>query len=140
MADNFSFIDRYSEADNMRYVKSAALLDAADDTYFLARVPLNAFVTNIIVQLISAYGSTSTLTVGFSGNQETADPDAFMLSVDIDPDGAILTRSLAGATGINRGGKWFDQASGSITMTVGKGDAAATASARLFVEYKLIYA
>lgn len=140
MADNFSFIDKYSEADEMRYIKSAALLDAVDDTYFLARVPINAFVTNIIVQLISPYGTTSTMTVGFSGNTETADPDAFMLSVDIDPDGLILTRSLAGATGINRGGKWFDLASGVITLTLVEGNAAATASARLFVEYKLIYA
>jgi hypothetical protein len=140
MADNYTFIDRHSEADNMRFVKSVALLDAASDTYFLARVPWYAFVTNVIVQLISPYGLTSVMTVGFAGNKETADPDAFLLNADIDPDGSVLTRSSLAGTGVNKGGKWFDQASGVITLTLTKGDAAATASARLFVEYKLIHA
>jgi hypothetical protein len=140
MADNFTFIDRTAETDQLRLVKSVALLDAADDTYFLARIPQFAFVSNIVVQLISPYGTTSTMTVGFSGNKETADPDAFLLNVNIDPDGSILTRSmLVNGTGVNSGGKWFDQASGAITLTLAKGNAAATASSRLFVEYKMIF-
>ncbi len=115
---NFSFIDRDSNVDHFRLHKSHALLDAVTDVYSMVRIPWFGLVTNIIVQLISPYGTTSTITVGFEGNKETADPDAFMLNVDIDPDGTILTRSLAGATGINRGGKWFDQDSGAITVTL----------------------
>ena len=126
-------------SDNIRVVRSLALLDAPSETYHLVRVPEHALITDIIVQLISPFGTTSTVTVGFIGNGETADPDAFMLSVDIDPDGTILTRSLAGSTGINRGGKWFDVDRGVITLTLVQGNAPSTASLRIFVEYKVVY-
>lgn len=140
MADNFKFIDKSSEADNMRLVKSASLLDQADDTYFMVKVPRFSLVTSIIVHLISAFGTTSTITVGFDGNKETADPDAFLLSVDIDPDGANKLISLASATGINRGGKYFDQANAVITLDLVKGNAGAAAEVRLFVGYHKIFA
>jgi len=136
---DFSKIDRVGEADNVRLVASCALLDAVDETYHLIRIPQYALVTNVIVDLISPFGTTSTITVGFDGNGETADPDAFFLNVDIDPDGSILTRSLAGSTGVNRGGKWFGANNGTITLTLVEGNAPATASVRLFAEYKVVY-
>ena len=142
MADNFKFIDKSSEADNMRLVKSASLLDQADDTYFLVKVPRFSLVTSIIVHLIdgSGYGLTSSITVGFDGNKETADPDAFLLNANIDPDGTSKLISLASSTGINKGGKWFDQANGVITLTQAIGDGGAGREVRLFVGYHKIYA
>ncbi len=137
---DFTFIDKSSEADNMRLVKSASILDGADNSYFMVKVPRFSLVTSIIVELISVFGSTSTITVGFDGNKEVADPDAFLLSANIDPDGANKLISLASSTGINRGGKWFSQANAVITLDLVKGDAPASAEVRLFVGYHKIFA
>ncbi|KKK97805.1 hypothetical protein LCGC14_2649060, partial [marine sediment metagenome] len=50
---DFTFIDKSSEADNMRLVKSASILDGADNSYFMVKVPRFSLVTSIIVELIS---------------------------------------------------------------------------------------
>lgn len=136
---DFTFIGRSAETDELRLVNSPELLDPSDNEYHLIRVPWHALITNIYLHLISPFGSSSVITVGFDGNGETADPDAFLLDVDIDPDGSILTRSLKDSTAVNGGGKWFNANSGAITVTVTKGDALATAALRLFVEYKVIH-
>lgn len=137
---DFTFIDKSSEADNMRLVKSASILDGADNSYFMVKVPRFSLVISIIVELISPFGTTSTITVGFDGNKETADPDAFLLNANIDPDGANKLISLASSTGINRGGKWFSQANAVITLDLVKGNAGALAEVRLFVGYHKIFA
>lgn len=136
---NFEFFDRAKVATFARLVRQVEIIDPASDDYHLIAIPRNGFVTNIIMELVNPFGTTTAMTVGFSGNKETADPDAFMLSVDIDPDGANLFISLASATGINRGGKWFPDAGGMITVAHTKGNAAATASFRLWAEYITVY-
>lgn len=137
---DYSLIDKSSEADNLRWVKSASILNGGDNSYFLVKVPRFALVTDIIVHLISPFGTTSTMTVGFDGNKETVDPDAFLLNVNIDPDGLNKLISLASSTGVNRGGKWFDQANGVITLDLVQGNAPVTAEVRLFVGYHKIFA
>lgn len=136
---DFAFIGRTAETDELRLVNSPELLDPADNVYHLVRVPWHALITNIYLHLISPFGSTSVITVGFDGNKEVADEDAFLLDANIVPDGAILTRSLKDSTAVNGGGKWFNANSGAITVSVTKGDALVTAALRLFVEYKVIH-
>lgn len=127
-------------ADNLRRGRSKDLINIATGDYNVFRLPRYAFVHNIILHILVAYGLTTTMTVGFTGNREADDLDAFMLSVDIDPDGPTKTRSMVNdGTGIWAGGKWFDAGPGMIVLSHVKGNAGATASARFFIDYTVIY-
>lgn len=136
---DFAFIGRSAETDELRLINSPELLAPVDNTYHLIRIPWHALVTNVILVLVSVFDLTASITVGFDGNGEAADPDAFLLDTDIDPDGTILTRSLKDSSAVNGGGKWFNANSGAITVTTVNGDALGSAVLRLFVEYKVIH-
>lgn len=136
---DFTLIGRSAETDDLRFLTAPLLLNPADNVYHLIRIPWHAFVTNVIVALTAGWAADSTITVGFDGNGETADPDAFLISADIVPDGSILTRSLKDSSAVNGGGKWFDSNSGAITVTTVIGAGTALSAMRLFVEYKVIH-
>jgi len=96
--------------------KSKGLYIPAAGTHDCIYIPQNTLLTEVFYRVTTAYataGGTPTISVGFSGNGETADTDAFIAAGEITP----------GATGIYRAtinvfpGKFFAE-SGIITATV----------------------
>lgn len=106
-------------ADNIRLARSGTIITPAADTYNLIRLPKFSFVLDVILWCIAA-GSSDTLDIGFIGNGEAADPDHFL--------DAAYALVLTGGIGYYRAtkdttslfaGKWFSDARGMITMTIG---------------------
>jgi hypothetical protein len=133
MTDLFSV----KAADNYRLARSGTILTPAAATYNLIRLPQYTFVNDVWL-LCTVAGSSDTIDVGFIGNGESADPDYFL----------DRTYALVNATGIGMyratqdtvtsfAGKWFSDASGIITLTVGTTQT--TGSFIVFVEYSVIH-
>lgn len=105
-------------------------------TYGLVRIPKFAFVKNIWILTQTAVTGTSIVnTIGFSGNGETADTDFFF----IDADMVGLTAGMQDAVGATNPfkGKWFNDASGMITLTAAANWTAGQIIA--FTEYAVIH-
>lgn len=104
-----------------------------DATHTVCRIPKNTLVTNIIVNKTVAYSAAgSIVTIGFTGNNETADVDAFMSEATFAPLD-LGTVSINQGAVKNSGGKYFTQA-GAITVT--SNDNGGTAGTfQIFVEY-----
>lgn len=121
-------------SDNTYLARSETLITPAAGTYNLIRLPENAFVEDVWLEVVTA-DATETCTVGFIGNGETADPDGF-----IDATLGVLT-----AIGMIRAsddaqpgskGKWFNAGSGMITATPSADWD--TGVVRVFVKYSII--
>ena len=124
---------------DIRYmVRSKVLLTPADGTYLVCALPQNAFVHNVYVNKTTAYADGSALLeVGFTGNGETDDTNAFMISSDVNPANTGLV-SMAGGNAENEAGKWFGDAGGGVTVTVDDvGDTAGTF--QVFVDYSILF-
>lgn len=131
--------DKYSvqASDNYRLAKSKPMIAPADGTYNLIHLPKFAFIKNVWVRKDSAYASASaSMTVGFIGNGETADPDAFLTNTEADPDATGMA-TMRGGTGAEANGKWFDTARGALTVTVDDSSAAA-GNFQVFCEYTVL--
>ena len=133
MADLFS----NKAADNYRLARSGSIIEPDADTYNIIRLPQYAFVNDVWL-LCTEAGSSDTVDVGFIGNGETADPDAFL----------DRTYALVNATGIGVyraskdtvtgfSGKWFSDASGVVTITIGTTQTSGIFL--VFVEYTVIH-
>ena len=106
-------------ADNVRFAKSKKLIEPTDGIYNLIRIPRNALVTQLWLSIEIAYSSGAgapTMTIGFVGNGDTADPDAFMTTLECDPT-LIGMKTSVGGSAIAADGKYFNNASGIITLT-----------------------
>ena len=126
-------------ADNFRLAKSKILLNPADATYNLIRIPHFAFVKSVWLQVIVANDVMPTnLTVGWIGNQQTANPNGFITFDVAYPIRTGLKRAQSD-TLTTFEGKYFDLASGSITLTFAVGLAAVVGTFRVFAEYIVIY-
>ena len=112
---------------------SKVLATPADGTHTVCRIPKNTLVTNIIINKTVAYSAAgSIVTVGFTGNNEAADIDAFMSEVIFAPL-VVGTSSINQGAVKNSGGKYFTQAG---AITVSTNDNAGTAGTfQVFVEY-----
>ena len=110
----------------------------AEATHTAVWIPYRAFVRAVyLVMPTTAFSAAdATVTVGFTGNGETADPDAFLLSADVDPDAVGSVCSIAG-TGVCAGGKYFSQ-KGCITVTTDNGTAGTAGTFQIFVDYAQI--
>lgn len=105
------------KADNTRFVRSALLIAPADDTYHLINIPKYAFVSEVwLYKLVAGTVVGCTISVGFVGNGETADPDGFIDTTLGDGDAAGVIKA-SGDTQPASQGKWFSDASGNITLT-----------------------
>jgi len=125
-------------ADNLRLAKSKRLAAPANGTYNLIRLPRYAFVKQVWLWVVTAYSAAgASVTVGFIGNGETADPDAFLTNTESDPDAAGMKTSLGGSAAC-AAGKYFADGSGAITLTTNKstGDAGVV---YVFADYVVIY-
>ena len=126
-------------AENRLLAKTQIHVDLASGTYPIMDVPRYAMIHEAKVELVSAYGTTSTLTLGWQGNGVAAVPAGFLSSAEIDPDGAILMVSSINGAAANAQGKYFNAQPGSILLVVAKGNAAITASVRVWIDYSVIH-
>jgi len=130
--------DLYTHAfsDNTRLAKGKTMIAPADGTWNLVALPRFTFVKTVWLWVVSAYaGGAPVVTIGFIGNGEVADVDAFMTNVETDPTFVGMKNSLHG-TGAWADGKYFDAASGAITLTTTKGTTAGNLI--MFVDYAVI--
>jgi hypothetical protein len=122
-------------ADNYRIGKSRTILTPTADTYWLYRFPRYTLVTDVWLYVPTA-GSSDTVSIGWTGNGETAQAAGFM-SLDI---AAVMETGMKRAqhdTLVAFEGKYFDDASGLLTMTVGTTQT--TGEFHVFVQYSIIY-
>lgn len=127
----------YRLSDRPMLARSKRMVAPADGTYNLIRVPTKAFVTDVWVLITTAFTAAgSTLTVGWLGNGETADPDGFITNDIAKPTVAGL-KCAVHDTLTSWPGKYFSSASGLITCTTD--DNAGTAGTFwVFVNYYVI--
>lgn len=131
--------DLYTHAfsDNIRLAKGKKMAAPADATYNLIRIPRFAFLKQVWLWISTAYaGGAPVVTIGFIGNGESADVDAFMTNVESDPTLTGVKTSLLG-TALWADGKYFDSAAGAITYTTVKGTTAGTVM--VFADYAVIH-
>ena len=126
-------------ADNYRLARSGTLLERADATYNIIRIPKFAFVDEIWLYITQAYagGASGAATIGFVGNGETADPDGFMDSTQAGARVAGMKR-MTGDTQPGSQGKWFSTAGGLLTITLSKGTDTTLLIATVFMRYSII--
>jgi hypothetical protein len=130
--------DLYTHAfsDNTRLAKGKTMIAPADGTWNLVALPRFAFVKTVWLWVISGYvGGAPVVTIGFIGNGESADVDAFMTNVETDPTFVGMKNSVHGSA-LWADGKYFDAASGAITLTTAKGTTAGNLIA--FVDYSVV--
>ena len=113
--------DFYSNtaSDNFRLLKSKALSGTAATagTWNLLRIPKWAFVSRVWVYVETACNATD-ITVGWSGNTETAVAAGF-LTEDIVDAGVVGYKEATHDTATSWGQKYFGLGTGSITATLG---------------------
>lgn len=121
-------------ADNIRMMRSGKVTLSADDTYYVLKLPKKAFVVGVWLEIITAFDDQTTdgtITVGFSGNGETADADYFM-------DNTAAAPLVTGMKEVTKG-KWFGDASGLITVTANDNDSTVNPVIRVWVLYSVIH-
>ena len=121
-------------ADNFRIMRSGKITISADDTYQVIKLPKKAFVVGVWLEILTAFDDQTTdgtITVGFSGNGETADADYFM-------DNTAAAPLVTGMKEVTKG-KWFGDASGLITVTSNDNDSTVDPVIRVWVLYSVIH-
>lgn len=125
----------YAAADNYRLARSKALIDLADDTYLVIQIPKYAFVRSVWLN-VTVPSESGTMTVGWIGNGEVAQPAGFM-SIEIAACQVAGLKIAMKDNALSFPGKYFDTASGLITLTndsIG-GD---SGTCMVFAEYTVI--
>ncbi len=132
--------DRFSNklADNRMMAMSGLFIAPDDHTYDIIRVPHWAFVSNVWLEVTTAYiAGTPSITVGWKGNKETAVPAGFMSNDIAKPEEAGL--KVAQKDNLEAfPGKYFNAGSGAITVTIAAGGATTEGNLRVFCEYTVI--
>jgi hypothetical protein len=131
--------DAYSnkQADNIRLAASRLMIAPSDATYNLIRLPKFAFVTNVWVQIVTAFTLDASIEVGWAGNGETAVVDGFITDDLSDPT-VVGVKSGFNATTRTFPAKYFSAAGGVITATVADNSGAVN-NFRVFAQYSVIY-
>jgi hypothetical protein len=126
-------------ADNYRLARSNSLVALADGTYSLIRIPKFAFVDGVWLYITTAYsgGAAGAVTIGFTGNGEAADPDGFM---DATACGGRATGYKFSGDDTQPGsqGKWFNTASGLLTITLSQGTDTTLMTGIVFMRYTVL--
>jgi hypothetical protein len=113
--------------------RSGNLVNPADGTYNLIKLPKNAFVEDVWLDVYDL-DADGTVTVGFLGNKETADPDGFIDATLGVTSSVAIIRATDDAQPASKG-KWFNDGSGMITVTAANVNEGAF---RVFVKYSII--
>ena len=125
----------HAYADNVRFAKSRTIITPSADTYNLIRLPKFAFVKRVWIE-VSTAGSSDDVTVGWSGNGETAQAAGF-ISGDIAKVTDTGMKESVADTEAATASKYFDSGSGMITLTVGTTQT--TGVFHIFCEYSVIH-
>ena len=113
--------------------RSKNLVNVADGTYDLFRIPKKAFIEEVWLDVFDA-DADGTITVGWSGNAAAADPDGFIdATLGVASSIAIIKATDDAQPGSK--GKWFLDGSGMLTVTAANMDAG---SFRVFCKYSII--
>ena len=134
MADKFS----NKLADNRMMAMSGLFITPDDDTYDIIRVPHWAFVSNVWLEITTAYiAGTPNINIGWKGNKETAETAGFM-SNDIAKPKELGLKIAQRDNLTTFPGKYFGAGSGAITVTIAAGGASTEGNFRVFCEYAVI--
>lgn len=120
--------------------RSHKLSDVDNGTYSLFPIPRNAFVEEVWVEVsVAGSGGTpnSTVTIGFAGNRETADPDGFIDATLGTTTAVKMIRASKDAQPASQG-KWFLDGSGMLTATFTKGTTTTGPDVVVFARYSVI--
>lgn len=130
----------FSASDNFRLARSKTLYELDDDTYDLILLPKFAFVMNIWFYVSVAYagGASGAATIGFKGNGETADPDGFMDATACAARVAGYKQMLDDAQPGSKG-KWFNEASGFLTITLSAGTDTTLLQGFVMCQYSVLH-
>jgi hypothetical protein len=129
--------DFFSNAasDNFRMLKSKPLSGTvAAGVWSLLRIPKWAFVSGLWVWVETAC-NVGDITIGWSGNTETAAAAGFMSS-DIVGATSVGYKTAVGDTLVSAGLKYFNLGTGAITATLGT--TWATGKLTVFCQYSVI--
>lgn len=133
-------IDAYTNkaSDAFRLEASKLMLAPADGTYNLIKVPRYALVTDVWVQIVTAFTVDASIIVGYIGNGEVANDDGFITNNVADPLNVGMKRAFNTTTSTFPG-KFFSDAAGAITATV-LDNGGAVGDFRVFVQFIVIHA
>jgi hypothetical protein len=128
-----------SKASNHFRMEASKLMLAPDDgTYNLIRVPRYAFVTDVWIEIVTAFTGDASVTVGWLGNGETAITDGFIDNEVADPTNVGVKRGFNVSTKIFPG-KYFSTAPGAITATVADNYSGTVKDFRVFAQFVVIH-
>lgn len=127
----------HKSADNFRFEASKLMLAPDDDTYNLIHIPRFAFISDVWLQIVTAFTVNASITIGWAGNSETALTNGFMTEEIADPTHTGFKRAFNTAL-TTFPGKWFADASGVVTATVLDVDGA-VGDFRVFVQFTVIH-
>lgn len=135
-----TILDSYKDqqSDHIWFARSKRLIAPADGTHGIIRIPKNAFIMEVWLNIITAYDTAgSNLTVGYIGNGGSENLNGF-LTVDIaKPTEAGLKSSTHDALATFKG-KYFSDGRGAVTVTTD--DNGGTAGTfQVFVFFAQIY-
>ena len=123
-------------ADNIRLAKSHVLKGAVTaDTYDLIRFDRYTFVSDVWAWISTACSAVD-VTVGWKGNSETAQVAGFMSDTVVNA-GVVGLKRAQHDTLVSFEGKYFDAASGALTITLGTTWSAGEII--IFAQYHIIY-
>lgn len=133
-------IDAYTNkaSDAFRLEASKLMLAPADGTYNLIKIPRYALVTDVWVQIVTAFTVDASIIVGYIGNGEVANDDGFITNNVADPLNVGMKRAFNTTTSTFPG-KFFSDAAGAITATV-LDNGGAVGDFRVFVQFIVIHA
>ena len=126
-------------ADNLRVARSKTFNAVDDATYNAIRLPRFTLVMDVWLHITTAYvAGAPVITVGWSGNGETADPDGFLTNAIAHPAQTGLKRATMGTAGW-AAGKYFNTAGGIVTVTVDDGAATTEGIFIVFCAYSVVH-
>lgn len=130
--------DAYAKksADNYRIDCSKLMLAPANATYNIIKIPAYALVTDVWIQIVTAFTEDASVIVGWMGNGETAVTDGFITTNVADPKVVGLKRAF-NTTESTFPGKYFTYA-GAVTTTLLAG-AGVAGNFRVFIQFTVIH-
>ena len=132
--------DRFSNklADNRMLAMSGLFIAPDDDTYDIIRVPHWAFISNVWLEITTAYiAGVPSIIIGWKGNKATAVTAGFM-SNDIAKPKELGLKVAQKDNLTAFPGKYFNDGSGVVTVTIAAGGATTEGNFRVFCEYTVI--
>jgi hypothetical protein len=125
-------------SDAFRLEASRLMLAPADATYNLIKIPKWALVTDVWIQIVTAFTVDASIEIGWMGNGETAVTNGFITDNIADPSVVGMKRAF-NTSAATFPGKYFSEASGAVTATV-LGNTGAVGDFRVFIQFTVIHA